>query len=54
MYGKYKNQAYSLRLDKDLMEKIRKLAEENYRPVSKQIELMLVEWLEMNSKRDNE
>lgn len=47
MYGKYKNQAYSLRLNAELMDKIRELAEKNYRPISKQIELMLIEWLEI-------
>lgn len=44
---RHKNKAYNLRLNAELMDRIRELAEENYRPISKQIELMLVEWLEI-------
>ena len=50
MYWKYKNKAYSLRISDELMEKIKELAEKNFRPVNKQIEFMLVDWL---SEHDN-
>lgn len=39
--GKYKNKAYSLRIDNDLMEKIRTIAEREDRAINKQIERML-------------
>lgn len=43
--GKNKNKAYPLRLDEDLMNKIKAIAEEEDRPVSKQIERMLKDYI---------
>ena len=39
--GQYKNKTYPLRIDNELMEKIRTIAEKEDRPISKQIERML-------------
>ena len=43
--GKNKNKAYPLRLEEDLMNKIKAIAEEEDRPVSKQIERMLKDYI---------
>ena len=54
MYGKYKNKAYSLRISDELMNRIKELAEKNYRAVNKQIEFMLVEWLREHETAKND
>ena len=53
--GIYKNKTYPLRLDNTKMEKLRKIAEENYRPLSKQIEIAIDEYLtKYEQKKDTE
>lgn len=44
--GKYKNKAYSLRLDEEIMEKLRAIAEKEDRPLSKQFERIVKEYIE--------
>lgn len=44
--GTYKNKAYTLRIDNNLMDKIRTIATTEDRPVSKQIERMLKDQVE--------
>lgn len=39
--GEYKNKTYPLRLDNDLMDKLRIIAENEDRPLSKQIERII-------------
>lgn len=39
--GKYKNKAYSLRIDENLMSKVKAIAEKEDRPVSKQLERII-------------
>lgn len=39
--GNYKNKTYPLRIDNELMDKIRTIANAEDRPISKQIERML-------------
>ncbi len=48
--GQYKNKAYSLRLDKDIMDKIRAIAEKEDRPLSKQFERIIKEYLDKYEK----
>lgn len=49
--GQYKNKTYPLRLENELMEKIKTIANTEDRPVSKQIERMLREQVD---KYENE
>lgn len=49
--GTYKNKAYTLRIDNNLMDKIKTIALKEDRPISKQIERMLKEQVE---KYENE
>lgn len=51
MYGNYKNKAFTLRINEEIMEKIKSIAEKNYRTTTKQIELILTEWLKMNEQK---
>ncbi len=51
--GTYKNKAYTLRLDNDLMEKIREIAEKEDRPLSKQIERIIRQYIENYEKETN-
>lgn len=44
--GKYKNKAYSLRIDDDLMKKVKMIAEKEDRPVSKQLERIIRKYIE--------
>lgn len=44
--GEYKNKTYPLRLDNNLMDKLRKLAEQEDRPLSKQIERIVREYIQ--------
>lgn len=43
--GTYKNKAYPLRLDSELMEKVRAIAEQEDRPLSKQFERIIREYI---------
>lgn len=49
--GNYKNKAFTLRINEEIMEKIKIYAEKNYRTATKQIELILAEWLEIQEKK---
>lgn len=44
--GKYKNKAYSLRIDNELMEKVKIIAENEDRPISKQLERIIRQYVE--------
>ena len=44
--GKYKNKTYSLRIDDDLMKKVKMIAEKEDRPVSKQLERIIRMYIE--------
>ena len=44
--GKYKNKAYSLRIDNGLMEKVKIIAENEDRPISKQLERIIKQYVE--------
>ncbi len=44
--GKYKNKAYPLRLDNELMEKVRKIAEIEDRKISNQLERIIRQYVE--------
>ncbi len=46
MAGKYKNKAFTLRIDETLMERLKKIADEEERTVNKQIEYILRRWVE--------
>lgn len=48
--GKYKNKAYSLRIDENLMKKVKMIAEEEDRPVSKQLERIIKLYVEQYEK----
>jgi len=48
--GKYKNRAYSLRIDDELMKKIKMIAEAEDRPVSKQLERIIKQFVEQYEK----
>ena len=45
--GQYKNKTYPLRLDNELMEKIRIIANKEDRPISKQIERVIREYVKI-------
>lgn len=44
--GTYKNKAYPLRIDENLMNKVTKIAEEEHRTRNKQIEYILEKYVE--------
>lgn len=44
--GEYKNKAYSLRLDNELMDKVRIIASKEDRPLSKQLERIVRTYIE--------
>lgn len=44
--GEYKNKAYSLRLDNELMDKVRIIANKEDRPLSKQLERIVRNYIE--------
>ena len=48
--GQYKNKAYPLRLDNEIMDKIKAIANMEDRPISKQIERMLKEQIAIYEK----
>lgn len=52
--GKYKNKAYTLRLDNELMDKVRKVAEKEHRKISDQLEMIIADYIEKyESKNGN-
>ena len=44
--GKYKNKSYSLRIDDELMKKVKMIADAEDRPVSKQLERIIKQYVE--------
>ena len=54
MIGKYKNKAYTLRIENELMEKTKKLAEKEDRPINKQIERIIREYINEYESRNGE
>lgn len=50
--GIYKNKAYTLRIDNELMDKLRKIAEKEDRPLSKQIERIIKQYIDNYEKRN--
>ena len=50
--GKYKNKSYSLRIDDDLMKKVKKIAEAEDRPISKQLERIIRQYVEQYEKEN--
>lgn len=52
--GEYKNKTYPLRLDNNLMDKLRKLAEQEDRPLSKQIERIVREYIQAYEQEHGE
>lgn len=48
--GKYKNKSYSLRIDDELMKKVKIIAEAEDRPVSKQLERIIKQYVEQYEK----
>lgn len=50
--GKYKNKAYSLRIDEELMKKVKMIAEKEDRPVSKQLERIIRQYVEQYEKEN--
>ena len=52
--GKYKNKAYSLRIDNELMEKVKIIAENEDRPISKQLERIIRQYVEQYEKEHGE
>ena len=52
--GNYKNKAYPLRIDNELMDKTKKIAELEDRPVNKQIERIIRIFVEEYEKEHGE
>ena len=50
--GTYKNKTYPLRLDNDLMTKVKIIAEKEDRPVSKQLERIIKQYIEQYEKEN--
>ena len=50
--GKYKNKSYSLRIDDDLMKKVKMIAEAEDRPISKQLERIIRQYVEQYEKEN--
>ncbi|MDE6663121.1 MAG: TraY domain-containing protein [Lachnospiraceae bacterium] len=50
--GKYKNKAYSLRIDNELMEKVKIIAENEDRPISKQLERIIRQYVEQYEEKN--
>lgn len=51
--GEYKNKAFTLRIDNELMEKLRKIAEEESRTITKQIEIAIKQHIKEYEKGKN-
>lgn len=52
--GTYKNKAYPLRIDNELMEKVRILAEQEDRPISRQLERIIKEYIQQYEQEHGE
>lgn len=50
--GEYKNKTYPLRLDNELMTKLRKIAENEDRPLSKQLERIIRTYISEYEKKN--
>ncbi|MDE6601350.1 MAG: ribbon-helix-helix domain-containing protein [Lachnospiraceae bacterium] len=50
--GKYKNKSYSLRIDDELMKKVKMIAEAEDRPVSKQLERIIKQYVEQYEQKN--
>lgn len=50
--GIHKNKAYNLRLDPEIMDKVRFIAEKEDRPLSKQFERIIKEYLDRYEKEN--
>lgn len=50
--GDYKNKAYTLRIDNDVMEQVRQIAKLEDRTINKQIERMAKEYIKNHYKSD--
>lgn len=48
--GQHKNSTYPLRIDEDLMKKVRMIAEKEDRPISKQLERIIRQYVENYEK----
>ena len=49
---KHKNKAYPLRLDEDLMKKVKIIAEREDRPISKQLERIIRQYVEQYEQKE--
>lgn len=49
--GKYKNKAYSLRIDNELMEKVKIIAVDEDRPISKQLERIIRQYIDQYEEK---
>lgn len=52
--GEYKNKTYPLRIDNQLMDKLRKLANTEDRPLNKQIERIIREYITKYEQENGE
>lgn len=52
MASKYKNKTYNLRLDNDMMSKVRYIADKDERPLSTQFKIIIREYLERYEKEN--
>ena len=50
--GNYKNKSYPLRIDDELMKKVKMIAEKEDRPVSKQLERIIKQYVEQYEKEN--
>lgn len=53
MSGNYKNKAYPLRVDEDIINRLKEVAKQEDRTLNKQIERILREWLELRDKGES-
>lgn len=50
--GNYKNKTYPLRIDDELMKKVKIIAEKEDRPISKQLERIIKQYVEQYEKEN--
>lgn len=50
MSGNYKNKAYPLRIDENIINRLKEIARKEDRTLNKQIERILREWLESRNE----
>ena len=50
--GNYKNRTYPLRIDDELMKKVKIIAEKEDRPISKQLERIIKQYVEQYEKEN--